>query len=60
MAVTKVDGVYIEGSKKLVWFSKEQMQQLDDIQEITGESNGMVVRQAMKLYLEKLLANQGK
>ena len=45
---------YVEGKKKLVWFSKEQLCTLDSIQEITSESNSQAIRTALNMYLNVL------
>ena len=40
--------------RKLLWFTKEQLEVLDEIKELTGENNSELVRTAMDMYLKSL------
>lgn len=40
--------------KKLLWFTKDQINLLDKIKEHTGENNSEVVRMAMLHYADSL------
>lgn len=42
------------GKKKLLWFNHPQLQVLEDIKNITNESNSLIVRKALNLYLASL------
>lgn len=42
--------------KKLLWFTKDQIMHLEYIKSKTGNNNNSeIVREAMKLYVEKLM-----
>lgn len=45
--------------KKIIWFTKEQVAQLEEIKSMSGKNNSEVVRAGMKLLLEHLKNKQG-
>ncbi len=42
------------GKKKTLWYNDKQLEQLIEIQEMTGESASLIVRKGMDLYLQSL------
>ena len=48
--------VFKPGSKKLLWFTKDQLDLLEKLKEKTKLNNSEVVRKAMELYAEKELS----
>lgn len=49
----------LQGSrmKKLMWFTKDQMDLLEEIKTVTGYGNSQIVRKAMQVYADKLGIN---
>jgi len=43
-----------QGSKKMLWFTAEQLEQLKELKEITGLGNSELIRKAMELLLIEL------
>jgi len=49
---------YTEGKKRMFWFTKEQMEVFDKLEELTNCSKAAIIRDAMNIYLAKLLADK--
>ncbi len=43
-----------EGSKRTLWFSKEQNDVINELKEITGDANSKIVRDALNLYMKQV------
>jgi len=45
------------GKKKTVWFNERQLEQILEIQKVTGESISLIVRKGMELYQDSTKGN---
>jgi len=43
-----------ENKAKLLWFTVEEIDELNQLKEITGDSNSRIVRDAINVYLTQL------
>ena len=42
------------GIRKMLWFNIQQMQDLEELKRITGQSNSLIVRVAISEYLKRI------
>ena len=40
--------------KKIIWFTEAQMVLLEELKNMTGYGNSLIVRESMKMYAENL------
>lgn len=50
----------IKPTRKMLWFTADQIRVLNELKELTGKANSEIVRIAMLVYLEQLKANDGE
>ncbi len=43
-----------DGAKKVLWFTAIQLQVLNELVALTGDSNSKIVRDGMKMYLDTI------
>jgi hypothetical protein len=50
----QIKGLPMDGKKKVLWFTSPQLDVLNELIKITGDSNSKIVRDALAMYLKSL------